>query len=224
MDLGRAIDGYCERIGPGLWDEPVNAVTNLAFILAAAVMWRRSGDVPLARLLCVLLALIGAASGAFHTHAVVWTAAADSLSILVFVLVYLYAANRAFLGLGRAAALGGTTLFLPYAAATVPVFQLMPGLGGSAAYAPVPLLIALYALFLARRAPETAKGLAAGAAILVLSLIFRTLDAPLCEAVSVGTHFLWHILNAAMLGWMIEVYLRAQAKPRRALATGPSGR
>jgi hypothetical protein len=23
-----------------------------------------------------------------------------------------------------------------------------------------------------------------------------------------GTHFLWHILNALMLGWMIEVYRR----------------
>jgi len=23
-----------------------------------------------------------------------------------------------------------------------------------------------------------------------------------------GTHFLWHLLNAAMLGWMIEVYAR----------------
>jgi hypothetical protein len=23
-----------------------------------------------------------------------------------------------------------------------------------------------------------------------------------------GTHFLWHILNGLMLGWMIEVYRR----------------
>lgn len=34
-DLCRAIDHYCERTGPGLWAEPVNALTNLAFPLGA---------------------------------------------------------------------------------------------------------------------------------------------------------------------------------------------
>jgi hypothetical protein len=33
-----------------------------------------------------------------------------------------------------------------------------------------------------------------------------------------GTHFLWHILNGVMLGWMIHVYIRhmlARAAVRR---------
>jgi hypothetical protein len=47
-----------------------------------------------------------------------------------------------------------------------------------------------------------------GAAILVTSLTFRTLDGPLCQIVPFGTHFLWHVLNGLMLGWMIEVYRR----------------
>ena len=45
-----------------------------------------------------------------------------------------------------------------------------------------------------------------GAGLLVVSLTFRTLDEPLCAAIPLGTHFLWHILNAIMLAWMIEVY------------------
>ena len=44
--------------------------------------------------------------------------------------------------------------------------------------------------------------------VLILSLTFRTLDEPLCGLVPTGTHFVWHILNAVMLGWMIEVWLR----------------
>ena len=40
MDLTRAIDIYCERIDTAFWAEPVNAVTNLAFILAALYGWR----------------------------------------------------------------------------------------------------------------------------------------------------------------------------------------
>jgi len=82
---------------------------------------------------------------------------------------------------------------------------MVPGLGSSASYAPVPLLIAVYALLLRHRCPDTARGLAIGAGILVVSLTFRTLDRPLCDAFPLGTHPMWHILNAVMLGWMIEV-------------------
>jgi hypothetical protein len=34
--------------------------------------------------------------------------------------------------------------------------------------------------------------------------------------VPVGTHFLWHLLNALMLGWMIEVLGRASLAGRGA--------
>jgi hypothetical protein len=87
MELNRAIDGYCERLEPGLWAEPFNAVSNLAFVIAAAVMWQRCRGEGMAGVLCVSLFVIGVMSGLFHTHAVVWTAMADSLSILIFVLI-----------------------------------------------------------------------------------------------------------------------------------------
>ena len=60
---------------------------------------------------------------------------------------------------------------------------------------------------LARPGRRVMGGLVIGAALLTLSLTFRTLDAPLCAALPLGTHFLWHILNAVMLGWMIAVYV-----------------
>jgi multisubunit Na+/H+ antiporter MnhB subunit len=86
------------------------------------------------------------------------------------------------------------------------VFVMIPGLGATAGYAPVPALILLYAALLHRRAPDTSRGLAIGSGILIVSLTARTLDQPLCPHLPFGTHFLWHILNAVMLGWMIEVY------------------
>jgi hypothetical protein len=73
---------------------------------------------------------------------------------------------------------------------------------------PVPVLILFYAWLLRARSPATARGLAIGALILLVSLTFRTLDEPLCAVLPVGTHFLWHVLNATMLGWMILVYVR----------------
>ena len=88
------------------------------------------------------------------------------------------------------------------------VFDALPFFTVSAGYWPVPLLIAIYAVLLRDRVPQVAQGLALGAAILVLSLTFRSVDAALCLVIPLGTHFMWHILNALMLGWMIEVYRR----------------
>lgn len=210
MDWTAAVDGYCERLGPGFWAEPVNALTNAAFLVAAAVMAARlnGAHLTLANILIGILALIGIGSFLFHTFAERWAGLADVLPILAFVLVYLFAATRDLLGLGAKRAALAVVLFVPYAALTVPLFGMIPGLGSSAGYAPVPVLIAAYAAILRRRAPATARGLAIGAGLLALSLTARTLDAPLCGAVPLGTHFLWHILNAVMLGWMIEVYRR----------------
>ena len=214
MDWMREIDGYCERLGPGYWAEPVNALTNLAFVLAALVMWLRTrGDRDRTEtLLVAVLGAIGLGSFLFHTHARAWSALADTAPILAYVLIYIFAINRAGWGLRRVPALLLTAGFLPYAAAMVPLFGLVPGLGGSAAYAPIPLLILIYAALLRGRAPALARGLAMGAGILIVSILFRARDAPLCGIWPRGTHFLWHLLNATMLGWMIEVYHRHRVR------------
>ena len=34
------LDLYCERAGPGLWAEPVNALTNIGFVFTAWLSWR----------------------------------------------------------------------------------------------------------------------------------------------------------------------------------------
>ncbi len=215
------VDGYCERLAPGYWAEPANAVTNAAFLIAAAIVWRRTAGVPLARAMAVTLAVIGLGSYLFHTHANRLTGVMDVAPIAGFILIYVFAASRDMLGMGGWRAGFATLGFLPYAALTVPLWGMVPGLGSSAGYMPVPVLILAYAWLLRHKAAQTAQGLAAGAGLLLLSLLFRTLDGPLCGVWPLGTHFLWHILNGIMLGWMILVYVghvrggiaRAQGSP-----------
>ena len=214
------IDGYCERLSSAYWAEPINAVTNAAFLISAWIMWRRvrGENMPLAIALVVILAMIGIGSYLFHTHAQVWAAIADTTPILLFILVYIFAVNRNIWQVSSLLSAVGTVLFIPYAAATIPLFQFVPGLGGSAVYAPVPLLILIYAGLLRNREPKFALGMTAGAFILILSITFRATDIPLCTQFPVGTHFMWHILNAIMLGWMIEVYRRAILRSRHDVA------
>ncbi len=208
------IDGYCERLGPELWAEPVNALTNAAFLLAAVLMWRRWPREPLCRALAAVLFAIGIGSFLFHTVATPWAAAADVLPILGYILLYVYAAHRRVWGQGVGLSLLFMALTIPWIALLTPVFERLPGFAVSSFYWPVPTLILLHAWLLRRPQPEVARGFAIGAGILAVSLTIRSLDGALCGAMPVGTHFLWHHLNALMLGWMIEVLGRASLAGR----------
>lgn len=209
MDWFAAVDGYCERLGPGLWAEPLNLVSNAAFLAAALWVWPRTQGQPLARALAVVLALIGMGSALFHSFATPLTGLADVLPILGFILLYLFAAARRLLALRPAAALLVVLAFFPFAALAVPVLHwLLPGLGSSAGYAPIPVLIVIFAALTHRRAPQTARRLVLGAGLLALSILARSLDAPLCPVLPLGTHVLWHLLNAVLLASMIDTLQR----------------
>ena len=211
MDWFRVVDNYCERVDAGYWSEPVNALTNGAFLVAATLAWRsagRSGDRG-ARLLAALLFAIGIGSYLFHTHAQIWSMMADVLPIQAFILVYLYLATVRFFALPWWGGILAVAAFIPYSILVARGLGALVGdLNGSIGYLPVPILIAGYAVLLRRRAPATARGMALGAAMLAVSLVFRSIDEAVCPGFPLGTHFLWHILNAVMLGWMIAVLVR----------------
>ena len=208
MDWTRQFDGYCERTDFTYWSEPINAVTNAAFLIAALIMWHRAAGLAGARLLAAILFAIGIGSYLFHTHATAWAALTDVLPILLYILVYLYLVNRAVAGWPVWAAALGTAGFLPYAAGVTFVLAEIPFLSISSVYWTVPILLVIYSAIFRARYPATTTGFLIGAAILSLSITLRSLDEILCAVWPLGTHPAWHLLNALMLGWMIEVYRR----------------
>lgn len=217
MDWWQQVDGYCERTDPSYWSEPVNAMTNLTFILAALILWPRSAGVPVARVLCVILFVIGTGSYLFHTFATQWAALADVVPIGVFILIYLFAVNRDMVPMRAVWALLATACFVPYAALLVPILNRIPFVAISNFYWTVPILLSIYAGLL-RQKPGIAHGFLIGAGLLTVSIAIRSMDEILCDMIPLGTHFMWHLLNAVMLGWMIHVYTRHM------LATAQQGR
>ena len=211
MDWFRVVDNYCERVDAGYWSEPVNALTNGAFLVAATLAWRsagRSGDRG-ARLLAALLFAIGIGSYLFHTHAQIWSMLADVLPIQAFILVYLYLATVRFFALPWWGGILAVAAFIPYSILVARGLGALVGdLNGSIGYLPVPILIAGYAVLLRRRAPATARGMALGAAMLAVSLVFRSIDEAVCPGFPLGTHFLWHTINAIMLGVILLAIAR----------------
>ncbi|MEM1375678.1 MAG: ceramidase domain-containing protein [Pseudomonadota bacterium] len=210
MDWTAQIDGYCERVDFSYWAEPVNAVTNAAFLMAAFIMWRRvRGEaLPIAHLLIAILTAIGIGSYLFHTHATVWAVTADVVPIGLFILLYLFAVGLHFLYWPWWGAALLTAAFVPFALVAVPLISRFEFLAISGFYWTVPILLVFFAPLVARENVETARGMILGALILTASITLRSVDEMICDDFPLGSHFLWHILNGVMLGWMIEVYRR----------------
>ena len=208
MDLSKPIDIYCERLDIGIWAEPINAVTNVAFILASIFMWSRCKNLVEGRILSFLLFSIGCGSFLFHTFAQTWAAILDVAAILIFILTYIFIANRSFLAWSKMVSLTGVILFFPYQLLLANILSNIQFFGSSVQYIPVAILIFIYSGLLRKTEPNLSRGLLIGATILCLSIVFRIIDEPLCSILSVGTHFVWHILNAIMLSWMIEILRR----------------
>ena len=69
MNWFAPVDGYCERIDGSFWSEPLNAITNIFFLVAAIWVLRREGLNSTARILAIILGMIGFASFLFHSFA-----------------------------------------------------------------------------------------------------------------------------------------------------------
>lgn len=204
------IDLYCERIGPGLLAEPLNALTNLGFLLAAACAWHAAGRRADGRLLAALLAAIGVGSGLFHTYASAWAQWLDVIPIALFQVTWLALYARRALGLS-AVATGGTVALFVLALALAGRWPDV--LNGSLGYAPA--LLALLALgVLDGAGAPAAHRLRLAAATFAASLAARTVDAQVCAWWPSGTHWLWHVLNALVLWLAVDAYLHATRRPQ----------
>ncbi|MFN4262148.1 MAG: ceramidase domain-containing protein [Thioalkalivibrionaceae bacterium] len=214
---------YCERTGPEIWSEPLNAISNLGFFLAAYFalrVWqssRRSGaalassDERFFIALVTLTIAIGLGSTAWHLFATPWALALDVIPILLFMLTLMAWALARPLGLNQwVSALGVGLFFLsmivvPWAWRALGWFN--PE--GSVGYAPAWLaLLAIGGTLVlgARDRSQRTVGAWLGGAgvILTVSLVARSLDHAACDHVvigghAVGTHALWHLLNGAVL-------------------------
>lgn len=190
------IDLYCERVGAGLAGEPLNALTNVFFLLAAAFSLRdaRQRRHAAGVMLAWLLGLIGVGSALFHTFATAWAQWCDVIPIALFQVGYLATYCRELKRWSTPAVVAAcVTLVLLLAGAAV----LPPWLNGSLGY--LPAVAVLIILGVDYYVAEHNTMLLAAAALFMLSLTARSVDQVACAAWPHGTHWLWHSLNALVL-------------------------
>lgn len=214
------IDIYCERTGPHFWAEPVNALTNLAFV--AAGLWglravRRGGGDAFGELLCWWVVAIGIGSFLFHTFANHLTMWADILPIAGFTLAYTWFNLRRFMGMALGPALA---IFLSFYVLAAVLTAMVPDAlreasNGSTGYLPPFLALVFFGALVIRAGNPVGWYNIAAAGIFVLSVTFRAVDPVICGSFPLGSHFMWHTLNGLMLG----VVLAAVAQGTTRLAS-----
>jgi len=214
-------DHYCERTGTGLWQEPFNAVTNIAFIIAAICVWyilrrqptrlKTHGDI---YLLILLLAAIGIGSALWHLNPNGTTLLGDVFPILLFINLYLVSFLRRLMQLRWHMIF---CLWLAYQALTFASETWLNRdlLNGTVMYLPTYLTLALMTLALWKKRHPRARRFGALLLLWTASLTFRTLDQSLCMYIPMGTHFLWHLFNALVLGGLIHALIKPHPTEKR---------
>lgn len=218
MQPGSAPDIEAERTTPGLWDEPVNAVSNSAFPLAAAyalpVAPERERRDSLELLPIASGDCIGVGSLLLHTLASPAAELADAILIWSFVALYVTAViwrtnGQDVIRTIRIAAIAAVAacvaIWIVGQSVTTGADPAPMDLNGSLKYLPALIALAAFSgIALARQHP--APWLASGATPMsFLSLVFRTVDLQVRAATGgPGTHLLWHLLNGLMAGLLLQ--------------------
>jgi len=179
------VDGYCERVAPGLWGEPLNSLSSLAFLVAAVLVWRLAAGDRTGRLLAGLIGLVFVTSTVFHLLATRWAAVGDSAGVLVFALACVV------LFFGRRPAWLAAPAFL--------ALTVVSAVLGGGLYLSVLIALFAFAVILAFARDAYWTHYAVAGAVFALSLSLRAVDRDVCDYVPVGTHFLWHLLNGVVL-------------------------
>lgn len=206
----RAVDDYCQLTGPG-WDAgTVNAWSNAAFLLAALAAWRLLSINPNAkahrtiRALTLLAALAGVGGYLFHTSDASWATWGETIPILAFMLLYVWLLLRRFFRWHFLFAIPALAL---YAAAIYWLEVRTPGLApfGRALNLPTLVFFLLAAIGFLMRQREAFWPMFWALLVLMASSVASTADAAICPQLGLGSHVLWHLLDALLLYLLLRL-------------------
>ena len=214
-NFNKPVDIYCERLSAAFWAEPVNALSNFAFILAAVFALSlcrqkhiKTWDI---KLLIILCAIVGIGSFIFHTVATHGAMFADIFPIIIFIFFATSVIFTRICGLKWWQSIIGVIAFTAFNALILNAFG-RALFNGSIQYVPTFLLLLSVAIYsYVKRHHVTHEFLIAAAAFLI-ALTCRSLDMMVCSDFPLGTHFMWHILNAVVMYYVMKGLIKSAQK------------
>lgn len=207
VDWLRAVDLYCERLGPEFWAEPLNALSNV-FLLLPAVFGFSQTELfsrnRWFRALAIAAFLTAIGSFSFHTFANFLTLWLDVLPILVLMLIFFGYVLRKIFRVSKLIT-GLSLLAFSVAGVLLQVSPLKTILNGSFTYIhAVLVLVGMLGSLIVKRS-RLVRLFSLIVIVFFLSLVFRTFDHQFCVSWPYGTHFVWHTLNGLVIFLLLNV-------------------
>ena len=166
------MDAYCERVGMGVFAEPLNAVSNVSFLLAALAAWvlaTRTGALSAGvRVLIAIGASVGIGRILWHTYPNMLTLILDIVPILIFICWFIWLYTRNVIGMRSLFAVASVAAFL---LATFLAFPFSGVLHGAIVYSPG-LIVTLVLGVLHAREQRSARFTLLAAAGVYLAALF----------------------------------------------------
>ena len=200
------IDAYCERTGPGLLAEPLNAFSNASFLIAAWAAWKlaaREGKLTTGMKIQIALGyLVGIGSILWHTYPTNTTLLLDVVPIVIFIMWYIWLYAREVIKVNMFLAAAFVALFV---SATYYASGYAGVLHGAPVYTPGLLVVLVLGIYhIATKQPHSSL-LLFTAGVYLTALFFRTIDQEVCASFPIGTHFVWH----SLIGLVTYMAMRA---------------
>lgn len=194
--------------------EPLNAISNLAFLYVAAAIYRyykSNEDIALyriadVRVMTFLISLIGINSIIFHIYPTRATELMDTIPIVLFILTYFVSV---LFRIGKCTKFQATVCLVAFLGFTHMLIHQFPrALNDSIGYLSSMISLIAIALYLHLRARPSSQYFMLAAIIGVISLFCRAVDRAVCDIWPYGTHFLWHLCNASLLYILMKQIIR----------------
>jgi len=211
FNLNMYIDNYCERLDPGLFGEPFNTITNIAFLIVAYCLGKYLTTVEKnigysdrqSRYLINLVWFIGFGSLAFHIFSSLWAGIFDTLPIALLILSYSYLSLRRFFSINKYISVLAPLIIILMNL----VLNKMGDVTNSAYFAALIGMILIGCIAFLCDKKRIFFGMLISVIVFTISLTFRIFDEILCLNIAIGTHWIWHILNALTLYIIIKLFI-----------------
>jgi len=206
--------GLCERHAHGPLEEPLNMLSNMLFLLVAFALIRYYRTHPDLKgkwiwdlhILTGLVMLIGIGSTVFHSFPSPTTELMDIIPIVLFIVLFFISI---IVRVGRTGPFETVICLMAFVFTThFFVTQFPNAMNDSIGYLSSMGALVMIAIYLHMlRRPSSHQFLLA-ALLGVISLFFRSVDNEVCDVIPIGTHFLWHTLNAALIYVVMKQLIR----------------
>jgi hypothetical protein len=191
------INNYCERLTDAFWAEPINALSNGAFLISATAVYLLLKKHKLSGYYTILpyqLAIVAIGSFLWHTARNPITHILDGSLLYIFIgTVFLFLLKLLTNKWSWAwAGLIGLVSF------QVAVFIFVPILKDTPIRHIITLLIfGLLSIWVSQKVRKVPLSMIIALCLYVGAILAKGMDLGVCDIFPIGTHFLWHTLGAA---------------------------